>query len=73
MIRKMVDRFFDEDVKYSEMFGLSTDDKPLTGLITGSKFTEVDTGDIYLFDEVGDGTTGAWHKVAAGWTAPTDG
>ena len=51
MIRRLVDRFFDEDVKYSEMFGLSTDSKPTNGLITGSKFTEVDTGIIYLFDE----------------------
>ena len=51
MIRKLVDRYFSEDDKYSEMYGLSTDDKPVSGLITGSKFTEVDTGIIYLFDE----------------------
>ena len=49
------------------MFGKSTDSKPLTGIVTGSKFTEVDTGDVYLFDESGDGT---WTKVAAGWTDP---
>ena len=66
MIRRLVDRFFDEDAKYSEMFGLSTDSKPTTGLISGSKFTEVDTGDIYLFDE--DGKT--WAKVSAGWVDP---
>lgn len=51
MIRKLVDRYFNEDDKYSEMFGLSTDDKPVDGLITGSKFIEVDTGIVYLFDE----------------------
>ena len=51
MIRKLVDRYFSEDDKYSEMFGLSSDDKPVDGLITGSKFIEVDTGIIYLFDE----------------------
>ena len=51
MIRKLVDRYFNEDDKYSEMFGLSTDDKPAEGLITGSKFTEVDTGIEYRFDE----------------------
>lgn len=67
MIRKLVDRYFSESKKYTEMFGLSTDDKPLTGLVTGSKFTEVDTGDVYLFDETGDGT---WTKVSAGWVNP---
>lgn len=51
MIRKLVDRFFNEDNKYAEMFGLSSDDKPVEGLITGSKFTEVDTGIEYRFDE----------------------
>ena len=69
MIRKMVDRYFDEETKYVEMFGLSTDGKPVTGLITGSKFTEVDTGDVYLFDET---DTGTWTKVYAGWTDPED-
>ena len=67
MIRKLVDRYFSEDDKYSEMLGLSTDNKPTEGLITGSKFTEVDTGDVYLFDETGNGT---WTKVSAGWVNP---
>lgn len=67
MIRKLVDRYFDTDKKYVEMFGLSTDNKPVTGLVTGSKFTEVNTGDVYLFDETGVGT---WTKVAAGWVDP---
>jgi hypothetical protein len=70
MIRKLVDRVFDKEKKYAEMFGKSTDSKPLTGLVTGSKFTEVDTGDVYLFDETGDGT---WTKVAAGYVEPTEG
>lgn len=70
MIRKLVDRYFDQEKKYAEMFGKSTDTKPLTGLVTGSKFTEVDTGDVYLFDESGDGT---WTKVAAGYVEPTEG
>ena len=52
MIRKLVDRYFNEDNKYAEMFGLSTDDKPVKGLITGSKFIEVDTGIEYRFDEM---------------------
>ena len=51
MVRKLTDRYFNENDKYSEMFGLSGDDKPEEGLITGSKFTEVDTGIEYRFDE----------------------
>ena len=51
MIRKLVDRYFNEDDKYTEMFGLSSDDKPSEGLVTGSKFVEVDTGIEYRFDE----------------------
>ena len=31
--------------------GLSTDTKPTTGLITGSKFIEIDTGIFWVFDE----------------------
>ncbi len=70
MIRKVVERDFSGDLKYVEMFGKSTDSKPVTGIITGSKFTEVNTGDVYLFDETGDGT---WTKVAAGYVAPAEG
>ena len=62
MIRKLVDRYFNEDNKYSEMFGLSTDNKPVEGLVTGSKFTEVDTGVMFLFDE-----------ESATWTAQNSG
>ena len=62
MIRKLVDRYFNEDDKYSEMFGLSSDDKPTKGLITGSRFTEVDTGIVYLFDE----ESGIWTAQNSG-------
>ena len=67
MIRVVVDRMFTDGKRYQEMFGLSTEDKPVTSLITGSKFTEVDTGDVYLFDET---STGTWTKVAAGYVDP---
>ena len=66
MIRTLVDRMFNEDDHYKEMFGLSTDTKPTDGLITGCKFTEVDTGDVYLFDEIAE----TWAKVSAGWVDP---
>ena len=47
---------------YAEFAGLSTDDKPTDGLITGCLFLEVDTGDVYAFAE-GDSPT--WNKIAA--------
>lgn len=39
---------------------LSTDTKPTTGIANGSILIEMDTGDIYMFNE----TAGAWVKVA---------
>ncbi len=62
MVTKLVDRYYTEKLKYAEMFGLSGDDKPVTGLITGSKFKEVDTGIEYLFDEV----AGEWFAQNSG-------
>ena len=63
----MVEKTFVPGKKYVEIFGLSTDSKPVAGIVTGSKFTEVNTGDVYLFDETGDGT---WTKASAGWVNP---
>ena len=44
---------------YFEFAGLSTDTKPTAQVSTGSTFLEVDTGDVYLFDE----TSESWSKV----------
>ena len=35
----------------ANFFGSSTDTKPTTNIVNGSFFMEVDTGDIYAFDE----------------------
>lgn len=67
MVRTIVEQAFVTGKKYVELYGLSTDSKPVTGIITGSKFTEVNTGDVYLFDETENGT---WTKVSAGWVDP---
>lgn len=49
-------------VKYFEFAGLSTDTKPTANNIsTGSTFLEVDTGDVYAYDEVGS----EWHQIAS--------
>ena len=44
-----------------EIACLSTDDKPTDGIETGSMAIEVDTGDIYLFDEV----SSDWNKMCS--------
>lgn len=44
-----------------EISCLSTDTKPTEGIVTGSIATEVDTGDVYLFDEAS--TT--WNKMCS--------
>ena len=67
MVRNIVEKTCRGQKKYIEAFGLSTDDKPTTNIVTGSKFTEVNTGDVYLFDET---STGTWTKVSAGWVDP---
>lgn len=36
---------------YVDLAGLSTDTKPTDGIMTGSVFTEVDTGKVFFFDE----------------------
>lgn len=41
---------------YIDAACLSTDTKPTTNLVTGSRLTEVDTGAFYRFDEA----SGAW-------------
>lgn len=59
MIRTLVSRVYAGQLHYVELTGNSTDEKPTEGIITGSKFTCVDTGIVYLFDE----DTGAWYPA----------
>ena len=48
--------------KYYEFAGLKNDTKPTTDDIsTGSTFLEVDTGDVYAYDEAGK----EWNKIAS--------
>lgn len=61
MVRILVHNGFDEEKDYIEAAGLSTDSKPSENIVTGSLFMEVDTGDIYAFDETG----AAWNQIAA--------
>lgn len=58
-VRALVQRTFNASLNYYEFAGLSTESKPKVGVVTGSRFLEVDTGDLYLYDE---SSTGTWHK-----------
>lgn len=60
MIRAIVENQFTDGKKYAELSCLHTDSKPTTGLVTGSLCLEVDTGDVYAFDEVG----AQWSVIA---------
>jgi len=51
MVRALIQQKVLPNLWYCEFAGLSSDDKPDEGLITGSKFQEVDTGVIWLYDE----------------------
>ena len=62
MVRYLVERAFVDGKKYIEAAGLSTDSKPTAGVVTGSLFLEVDSGDVYAFAE---GDSPAWNKIAA--------
>ena len=64
MIRELKIRqisFDDSPVFYKELAGLAGDTKPVAALATGSTFLEVDTGDVYAFDEEG----GTWGKICS--------
>ncbi len=46
---------------YYEFAGRDDDDKPTEGVATGSTFLEVNTGDVYAYDE----TDESWAKICA--------
>jgi hypothetical protein len=65
MIRIIVDRASVPGKNYQELVGLASDTKPVEGLITGSKFTEIDTAAEYLFSE----DVGEWLIQGTGRTS----
>lgn len=42
------------DMFYVELAGKSTESKPTTGIVSGSKFVEVNTGKTFVFDGISD-------------------
>ena len=55
MIRLTYQGNSDGSSSYQELAGLSTDEKPTTGLFTGSIFVEVNTGKVFFFNEATPG------------------
>ena len=62
MVRILKSQIIEGNVSYIEAAGLSTDtDTMPENVATGSLFLEVDTGDVYAYDETG----AEWNKIAA--------
>ena len=70
MIRILIERVFEDGKMYIEGACVDADvtNLPTTGIITGSKMTCADSGDVYMYAE-GDSPT--WGKIAEGPTAGT--
>lgn len=64
MVRILFERVFEDGKSYIEGACVALDTKPTDGIVTGSRMTEADTGDVYMFYE--DDTTPAWAKIQAG-------
>lgn len=62
MVRILEQRIIEGNKKYIECACLSTDSKPAADIATGSNALEVDTSDVYFFDEV----SSTWIKSAGG-------
>ena len=59
MVRITDERTLTADGKRQiQAFGLSTDDKPTVGILTGSVFIAIDTTEVFFFDE----DSGEWIK-----------
>ena len=53
--------------------GLFNDTKPTTGVPNGSDFTEIDTGDVYMYDADENGSGWTWMFNLHGGSAPDNG
>jgi len=51
MVRQLKGIALGDEVSFVELACASTDDKPTTGIATGSVCLEVDTGKLYAFNE----------------------
>lgn len=67
MIRILKERVYSDGLKLIKGACVDADvtDLPTSGIVTGSRFTCADSGDVYMFAE---GDSPAWGKIAAGPT-----
>ena len=67
MIRILNSRVFGDGLMYIEGACVDADvtDLPTKGIVTGSRMTCADSGDVYMFAE---GDSPAWSKIQAGPT-----
>ena len=65
MVRIIIDRLYEGGLHYIKAAGLADDTKP-SGVITGSEYIAVDTGDMYAYDEEGDD----WNKTGSVGVSP---
>ena len=65
MVRVLNERIFEDGKTFIEGACVAADvaGLPTSGLVTGSKMTVADSGDVYMFAE---GDSPAWTKIAAG-------
>lgn len=56
MVREISSAYMGDGIAVREFAGLSTDDKPTSGVGTGSIFWEVNTGKVFGFNE----DAGSW-------------
>ena len=68
MIRILYERVFGDGLKLVKGACVDADvtDLPTSGIVTGSKMTCADSGDVYMFAE---GDSPAWGKIQEGPTA----
>lgn len=55
----IVERIYEGNIRYIEAAGPSLETKPTEDILTGSIFTETDTGKVYFFQADGAGS-GEW-------------
>ena len=62
MVRELAGFAYDGEKKFCDFAGMSSDTKPTGNFITGSRFIEVDTGVVFLYDE----TSQSWFSQGSG-------
>ena len=60
-----------KDLFFAVLAGKSTESKPTTGLVSGSRFIEVNTGKTFVFDGISDSPQ--WNELIVATSEVTGG